>query len=563
MKYDHDWIIVGSGFGGSVSALRLAEKGYDVKMLECGRRFRDDEFAESMYRSPHRYFWKPYLKMRGILRMTFFKDVNVLSGCGVGGGSLGYANTLYRGSKRFFADKQWAGLEDWEEVLRPHYETAERMLGVADVEIEQPADAVIKKLAEDFGVPETYRKTRVGVYFGDRDRAGETVPDPYFGGDGPQRAACIACGACMMGCRHNAKNTLEKNYIWFAEKLGVKVEPLRTVTDIKPIRGRDGRRDGSAGYEVTSVTSGAWFFRRKRTFRTRGVVVAAGTYGTNRLLANCKLKGSLPRISHRLGELVRTNSEAILAVTAKDDEVDYGTSVAISSSFYPDEDTHIENVTYGRGGDMMGRHFTLLTGDGNKLTRPLKFLVIALTHPLTTLRLMGAYHWSRRTVILLVMQSLDNSLSLRPKKNLWGGYRLTTEEDPEHPNPRFIPAANKAAKLAAKYIDGIPQSSLFEVITTAPATAHFIGGAVIGRDVNSGVVDRFNRAFCYENLIICDGSSMPANPGVNPSLTITAVAEHAMTAIPPRVEATTAEGGFAIRPEGAAVANAASTVIGT
>jgi cholesterol oxidase len=562
MKYDHDWIIVGSGFGGSVSALRLAEKGYDVKILECGRRFEDEDFAESMYRSPHRYHWRPYLKMRGIFRMTFFKDVTVLSGSGVGGGSLGYANTLYRARPRFFTDKQWNGLEDWEQVLSPHYDTAEYMLGVNEVKLEKASDDVIKRLAEDFGVPESYKKTQVGVYFGDRDKAGETVPDPYFGGEGPDRAACVACGGCMMGCRHNAKNTLVKNYLWFAEKLGVKIDALRTVTDIKPVRAANGRRDGSAGYEVTAVNSGAWFFRRKRTLRARGVIVASGTYGTNKLLANCKHGGSLPRLSHRLGDVVRTNSEAILAVTAKNDDVDYGDgNVAISSSFFPDQDTHIENVTYGQGGDMMGRTFTLLTGEGNRLTRPLKFLLTAIRHPLDFARILGAYHWSRRTIILLVMQTLDNSLSLRPKKNFWGGYRLTTEEDPENPNPRFIPAANKAAELAAKYIGGVAQSSVFEVVANVPTTAHFMGGAVIGRDADSGVVDHFNRAFGYDNLLIADGSTMPANPGVNPSLTITAIAEHAMSAVPPRAEVTTADGGFSIRAESATEAAAAAAAV--
>jgi cholesterol oxidase len=560
MNYDHDWIIVGSGFGGSVSALRLAEKGYDVKMLECGRRFEDKDFAETMLKSPHRYYWRPFAKMFGIFRMTFFKDVLVLSGSGVGGGSLGYANTLYRARPRFFQDKQWAGIEDWESVLKPHYDTAEYMLGVTEVPVHQPADDVIRDLAEDFGVPETYKKTRVGVYFGDQDKAGETVPDPFFDGEGPERAACISCGACMMGCRHNAKNTLVKNYLWFAEKLGVKIDALRTVTDVKPLRGENGRLDGSAGYEITHVKSGAWFFKGRKKVRARGVVVSAGTYGTNKLLANCQMNGSLSRLSHRLGSLVRTNSEAILAVTAKDDSVDYSTSVAISSSFFPDEDTHIENVTYGHGGDLMGRTFTLLTGEGNNATRPIKFFAMALRHPLSAVRLLGAYHWSRRTVILLVMQTLDNSLNLRPKKNFWGGYRLSTEEDAENPNPRFIPAANKAAELAAKRMGGVPQSSFTEVLANIPTTAHFLGGAVIGRDANTGVVDHFNRAFGYDNLLICDGSAMPANPGVNPSLTITAISEHAMTAVPPKVEATTSTGGFAIRAESAETAAAAATV---
>lgn len=539
-------MIVGSGFGGSVSALRLAEKGYDVKVIECGRRFEDKDFAESMYKQPHRYFWRPFLKMKGIFRMTFFKDVVVLSGSGVGGGSLGYANTLYRARPRFFDDRQWAGLEDWSNVLQPHYDMAEHMLGVTEVPIDQPSDAVIKGLAEDMGVPETYTKTRVGVYFGDAVNKGETVPDPYFGGAGPDRTSCMHCGACMMGCRFGAKNTLVKNYLWFAEKLGVKIEPLRTVTDIKPIRGADGRRDGSAGYEVTTVRSGAWFFKGKRTERARGIVLSAGALGTNKLLANCKLSGSLPKISHRLGELVRTNSEAILAVTAKDDSVDYTTSVAISSSFYPDDHTHIENVAYGHGGDAMGRTFTLLTGEGNRVTRPLKFLAMAIRHPSHVVRLLGAYHWSRRTMIILVMQTLDNSLKLRPKKNKFGGgWRLSTEEDPVNPNPRFIPAANKAAELAAKRMGGVPQSSIFEVLFNIPTTAHILGGAVIGKNADSGVIDKHNRVFGYDNFLICDGSAMPANPGVNPSLTITAISEHAMTAVPAKGD----DGAFAIRAE--------------
>jgi cholesterol oxidase len=471
--------------------------------------------------------------MTGVFRMTFFKDVVVLSGSGVGGGSLGYANTLYRAAPKFFQDKQWKEIGDWADVLKPHYDTAERMLGVTEVPFDQPADAVIKGLSEDFGVPETYKKTRVGVFFGEPGQEGQTVADPFFGGEGPERTACLHCGACMIGCRFGAKNTLVKNYLWFAEKLGVQIDPLRTVTDIRPIASPSGERDGSAGYEVESVSSGAWFFKRRRVERARGVVMSAGAYGSNKLLVNCKLRGSLPNISDRLGDLVRTNSEAILAATAKDDAVDYSTSVAISSSFFPDEDTHIENVTYGHGGDAMGRSFTLLTGEGNRVTRPLKFVAAAVRHPWQVLRLLGAYHWSRRTVIILVMQTLDNSIKFRPKKNRFGGgWRLSTEEDAFNPNPRFIPAANKAAELAAKRMGGVAQSSIFEVLFNIPSTAHILGGAVIGADPANGVIDSNNRMFGYKNMLVCDGSAMPANPGVNPSLTITAISEHAMAAIP-------------------------------
>ncbi len=532
-RYDHDWIVIGSGFGGSVSALRLAEKGYDVHVLECGRRFKDEDFAEDMYKQPHRYYWWPFLKMKGIFRMTFFKDVVVLSGCGVGGGSLGYANTLYRARDKFFQDRQWADIEDWKSSLAPHYDTAEFMLGVNQVPIDQPADALFRDLAADFNVADSYTKTNVGVYFGDPQNKGETVADPYFGGTGPERTSCKQCGSCMMGCRHGAKNTLVKNYLWFAEKMGVKVSPLRTVTDIRAIPNEHGMLDGSGGYEVETVRSGAWFLKNRRVQRARGVVVSAGALGTNKLLVNCKLSGSLPRLSDRLGELVRTNSEAILAASADDDSVDYSTSVAISSSFYPDEHTHIENVTYGHGGDAMGVSFTLLTGDGSRWTRPLKFLGEVVRNPAAFVKRLNTHHWARRTVILLVMQTLDNSIRFRPKRNAWGsGWHLATEEDPVNPNPRFIPAANKAAELAAKRINGIAQSGVFEVFRNTPLTAHILGGAVIGAGPETGVVDNFNRAFGYKNLLIADGSAMPANPGVNPSLTITAITEHAMTAVP-------------------------------
>lgn len=534
-RYDHDWIVVGSGFGGSVSALRLAEKGYDVHVLECGRRFEDEDFVEDLYKQPHRYWWWPFLKMKGIFRMTFFKDVVVLSGCGVGGGSLGYGCTLYRARERFFQDHQWAQIDDWQTALAPHYETAEFMLGANQVPVDHPCDALMRDLAKDFGVEDSYTKTNVGVYFGDdpENAMNVTVPDPYFGGAGPDRTTCKQCGACMMGCRYGAKNTLVKNYLWFAEKMGVKVSPLRTVTDIRPIPAENGMRDGSGGYEVETVRSGAWFFKNRKVHRARGVVVAAGALGTNRLLLNCKLAGSLPRLSDRLGDLVRTNSEAILAATALDDSTDYSTSVAISSSFYPDEHTHIENVAYGHGGDAMGRSFTLLTGAGTSVSRPLKFLANVLKNPSKAARLLNTHHWARRTVILLVMQTLDNSIRFRPKRNASGkGWRLTTEEDPVNPNPRYIPTANKAAERAAERMNGIAQSSIFEVFRNTPTTAHILGGAVIGAGPETGVVDGFNRAFGYRELLITDGSSMPANPGVNPSLTITAIAEHAMTAVP-------------------------------
>jgi cholesterol oxidase len=528
-RLDYDWIVVGSGFGGSVSALRLAEKGYRVALLECGRRYRDQDFARSTW-DLRRYYWMPKLGLRGIFRMTAFKDVFIVSGSGVGGGSLGYANTLYRARPAFFSDPQWAALGDWESDLQPHYDTAERMLGVTDYPLEGPADALLREYGEEIGVGDTYKHTRVGAFFGE---AGREVPDPYFGGEGPPRSGCIGCGSCMVGCRHNAKNTLVKNYLWFAEKLGVEILPERQVTDLTPVPG--GAEDGSDGYQVTSERSGSWLRKRRRTVTARGVVIAAGALGTNKLLADCRHRGTLPRLSARLGELVRTNSESINAVTAPSDERNFAKSVAISSSIYPDPDTHIEVVTYGPNADSMSYLFTLLTGKGSRVTRPLLWFGQVLRHPLRFLRLLSPLRWSRRTVILLVMQTLDNAIRLRPKRRIFGrGIRLQTEQDPDKPNPTFIPAADHVARWMAERTGGIAQSGINEAIFNIPTTAHILGGAAIGADPEHGVVDHRNRVFGYENLMVCDGAAIPANPGVNPSLTITALAEHAMEQVAPK-----------------------------
>ncbi len=526
-QFDFDWIVVGSGFGGSVSALRLSEKGYSVAVLECGKRFRDQDFPKSTW-DLRRYFWAPRLGMKGIFRLTQFKDVAVVSGCGVGGGSLGYANTLYVPGKDFFEDPQWAGLADWEAELAPHYEEAQRMLGVVVHEDDDPADQLLRELGEHLGVGETYQKTPIGVYL---DNPGETVPDPYFGGEGPDRTGCMRCGRCMVGCPHGAKNTLVKNYLWLAERRGAEVEPERTVTEVRPL----GAADGGDGYAVTSERSGLIPGRGRRTVTARGVVFAAGPLGTNKLLQRCRLGGALPRISSRLGELVRTNSEMILAVTVPEDYPDDLTKrVAITSSIYPDPHTHIETVTYGHDGDSMNALYTLLTGDGTKATRPLKLLGQILRHPRNFLKVMWPKGWSRRTIIVLVMQTLDNAIALRPKRKRNGDVRLTTEQDPEKPNPTFIPVANEAAAWLAERTGGIAQSSFSEALFNVPSTAHILGGAVIGSSPEDGVIDSRQRVFGYENLLVCDGSAVPANVGVNPSLTITALAERAMAEVPPK-----------------------------
>jgi cholesterol oxidase len=526
-QFDFDWLVVGSGFGGSVSALRLAEKGYRVGVLECGRRFRDEDFASSTW-SVRRYFWAPRAGMRGIMRLSTFKDVAVVSGCGVGGGSLGFANTLYVPPAPFFEDKQWGELADWQRELAPHYAEAQRMLGVVETPNDDPADQLLKELGEHLGVGDTYRKTPVGIFFG--EQPGATVPDPYFGGDGPDRTGCMQCGRCMVGCPHGAKNTLVKNYLWLAERRGVEVTPDRTVTDIRPL----GAEDGSDGYAVTSERSGMRRGRDARTLTARGVIVAAGALGTNRLLQRCRLNGSLPRVSHRLGELVRTNSESILAVTVPGDyPEDLTRRVAITSSIYPDPHTHIETVTYGHAGDSMSTLYTLLVADGSRVTRPLKLLGQIVRHPAKFAQVLWPKGWSRRTIIVLVMQTLDNAIALRPTLTRSGDVRLQTEQDPDRPNPTFIPVANEAAEWLAERTGGVAQSSVMEALMNIPSTAHILGGAVIGRDPEHGVVDADQRVFGYENLLVCDGAAVPANVGVNPSLTITALAERAMSRIPP------------------------------
>ncbi|HEX6153765.1 MAG TPA: GMC family oxidoreductase [Solirubrobacterales bacterium] len=525
-QYDYDWIIVGSGFGGSVSALRLAEKGYKVAVLECGKRFTDKDFPKSTW-DIRRYFWAPRLGLRGIFRLSTFKDVSVVSGCGVGGGSLGYANTLYVPPSKFFQDPQWGDLADWERELTPHYAEAQRMLGVVNVDTDDAADDLLREYGEHIGVGDSYQKTPVGIYFGE---AGKTVPDPFFGGEGPDRTGCTLCARCMVGCPVGAKNTLVKNYLHLAEQRGVEVIADRTVTEIRPI----GAADGSDGYTVASERSGMIPGRGKRTLRARGVVVAAGALGTNKLLQRCRLGGALPRISNRLGELVRTNSEMILAVTVPEDYPDdLNKRVAISGSIYPDPNTHIETVSYGRAGDSMSLLYTLLVGDGTRVTRPLKLLAQILRHPVKFAKVLWPKGWSRRTIILLVMQTLDNAIALRPKQLPGGSVMLQTEQDPEKPNPTFIPVANEAAEWLAERTGGIAQSSLTEALMNVPTTAHILGGAVIGHGPEDGVVDARQRVFGYENLLVCDGSAVPANVGVNPSLTITALAEHAMAEVPP------------------------------
>ena len=465
--------------------------------------------------------------MKGIFRLTTFKDVSVVSGCGVGGGSLGYACTLYVPPKQFFEDRQWAEMADWEGELAPHYEEAQRMLGVVENPHEDPADQLLRELGEELGVGDTYKRTPVGIYFG---QAGKTVADPFFGGEGPERTGCKLCGALHGRLRARREEHAREELPLLRREAGC-------ASDAGTHRGRrapdSGPRTAATATRSNRVRSGAWLRKERRVQRARGVVVAAGPLGTNKLLQQCRLEGSLPRISSRLGELVRTNSESILTVTVPEDyPEDLIKRVAITSSIYPDPHTHIETVTYGDDGDSMRMLYTLLTGDGTRVTRPLKLLAQLVRHPERLAKVLFAKHWSRRTIILLVMQTLDNAIALRPRKGPFGSFWLQTEQDPERPNPTFIPIANKAAEWFAKRTGGIAQSSVTEALFNIPSTAHILGGAVIAPGPEQGVVDAGQRVFGYENLLVCDGSAIPANVGVNPSLTITALAEHAMSLVP-------------------------------
>ncbi len=522
---DFDWLVIGSGFGGSVCALRLSEKGYRVGVLEAGRRYADHEFATTPW-NLKRFLWLPRLGLRGILRLTVFKDVFILSGSAVGGGSTVYANTLYQPAAPFFEHPQWARLHDWEAQLAPHYATARRMLGVTQVPFDNTTQRLLRDLARHFNVEHTFARTPCAVYFG---APGVTVPDPYFNGAGPDRTGCNKCGACMVGCRVGAKNTLLKNYLWFAEKLGATVTPDCEVVDIVPL----GSDDEAEGYRVTTERPGAWWRKRRQIYTARGVVVAAGALGTNRLLAKCKQRGSLPRLSDQLGQLARTNSESLLAITKLDPSHKPGEDVAISASIYPRPDTHLEFVTYGPDGDMAGLFFTLLTGAGTRWTRPLRWVETMLRHPVDALRTLSPFGWGKRSLVLLAMQSLDSAIRFRLRRGLFGGWRLTTDQHASKPNPTYIPLANEAAAVVARQTGGVAQSMFLEATANIPTTAHLLGGAVIAGNSHAGVVDRSLRAFGYRNLLVCDGSVLPANPGVNPSLTIAALAEHAMSQVPP------------------------------
>ncbi|MDX6258328.1 MAG: cholesterol oxidase, partial [Kribbellaceae bacterium] len=518
MTFDHDVLVIGSGFGGSVSALRLVEKGYDVGVLEAGPRFEDQGFAKNSW-DTKRFLFAPRLGMYGIQRISALRDVIILSGAGVGGGSLVYANTLYEPLPAFYADKQWAHITDWKAELAPYYDQAKRMLGVTTYPGFTPADKVMKQVADDMGVGETFHPTPVGVFFGE---PGVEVDDPFFGGAGPRRTGCIDCGECMTGCRHNAKNTLTKNYLYLAEKAGAQVYPMTTVTSVEELPG--------GGYAIeTRQTSNRPLSNRRATrkFTAQQVIFAASALGTAKLLHRLRDEGKLPHLSDRLGVLTRTNSESLLGAIARNRDVDYSKGVAITSSFHPDDITHIEPVRYGRGSNVMSLLQTVLTDGGGDKPRWRTWMREMVVQSRNLRRLYDLRHWSERTVIALVMQTADNSITTYGKRDKLGRWRLTSKQGHGAPNPSWIPVANEVVRRMAKLMGGTPGGTIGEPFNV-PMTAHFIGGCAIGDSAATGVVDPYHRVYGYDGLHIVDGSTISANLGVNPSLTITAQAERAL-----------------------------------
>lgn len=532
-EFDEDVVIIGSGFGGSVAALRLTEKGYRVRVLEAGRRFEDHDLARTTW-DVRRYLWAPRLGCFGIQRIHRLPHVMILAGAGVGGGSLNYANTLYQPGDAFFSDPQWPPDVPWQQELDGHYATAKRMLGVVEhYPHTGPVERIMRGAAEDLGVGDSFRHAPVGVFLG---MPGVKVPDPYFDGEGPERTGCTLCGNCMVGCRYGAKNTLVKNYLALAERRGVRIEPLRTVTEV--------REHPDGGYLVTSERSGAWVRRQRRTLRAEQVVFSAGTWGTQQLLHRMKASGALPRISDTVGRLTRTNSEALDGAVAERVPTDakLAEGVAITTSFYVDDRTHVESVRYGPGSNLMGALATVLVPGDRGLLRRLATLVgRALRHPIRQLRVSSLHRWSERGIIALVMQSADNSLTLSLRRR-FGRTVLSSAQGHGEPNPPFLTQAHTATRaIAARMqtetgVPAEPRGSWPEVFGI-PMTAHFLGGAVISDSRERGVIDPYHRVWGHPGLHVVDGSAVPANPGVNPSLTITALAERALSHWPARGEA--------------------------
>ena len=522
MSKSFDVVIIGSGFGGSVSALRLREKGYSVAVLEAGRRFRDKDFPKTSWRL-RKFLYAPAIGCYGIQRIHVLPDVLILAGAGVGGGSLVYANTLYQPGDEYFQDAQWASITDWKKELEPCFDQARRMLGVAENPYFSPSDQAMKDVATEMGVGHTFQMAPLGIYFG--EGKGIAAKDPYFGGVGPDRNGCQQCGACMTGCKFNAKNTLPKNYLGLAESAGAQVFPMTTVKSFSQ------NVDGT--WEIRAVRSNDPFATVIK-FKANQVIVAAGTYNTQKLLHGMKRK-TLPHLSNHLGQLSRTNSEALTGAMMPNTDIDFSAGSAITSSFFPDEHTHIEPVRYGKGSNFMGLMQTIMTDGYNSTGRRRHWLKQFIANPSLLTKILNVRRWSQRTVIALTMQNVDSSVTVSGKRGLFG-WHLTSTNDPLKPNATYIPAANEVVRRIADKHGGIAGGHVGDLID-APFTAHFVGGCVIAEDAEHGVIDPYHRVYNYPTLHIVDGSTITANLGVNPSLTITAQAERALSMWPNKGDA--------------------------
>jgi cholesterol oxidase len=535
--FDFDFIVIGSGFGGSVSALRLTEKGYKVAVMEMGRRWNPENLPKTSW-SIHRWFWRPKLGLRGFFNMRLFHHATIFHGCAVGGGSITYAATLLQPPEEVWDSGSWAGLAGWKTEMPQHYETATKMLGVTENNILGPADHLLRQTADAAGCGQTFYRTKVGIFQAANTEPGQTFDDPFFGGDGPARTTCIGCGGCMIGCRFGAKNTLDQNYLFLAEKHGARVFPETKVVDVKPL---SDAADGSAGYEVRTIRSTAWIFHEPQRFTCRAVVFAASSLGTMELLFQLRERGSLPAISKHLGKPVRTNSESLIGARMPGWHDDLSQGIAIGSGVYIDDHTHIEAVRYPRGSDTMGVLTTILTNGRpgpQRIALWLKNIFISLLrHPLRTIRVLQPFGWAREHVILLCMQALDGQIQMRWRRPWFWPFRKFLVSRGKRV-PTYIPKANQFAEKFAQLTGGFAMSMLPEILFDVPGTAHCIGGCVIADSPEHGVVDAHHHVFGYQNMYICDGSVVAANLGVNPSLTITALAERAMSFVPRASEAT-------------------------
>jgi len=517
MQYDYDYLIVGSGFGGSVSAHRLTQKGYKVAVVEKGQRWDPEQFPETNWKL-RKWLWLPLLRFRGIFKITIMRHVGILSGVGVGGGSLMYANTLPRPREAFYGSGSWAGLADWKTELEAHYSEAERMLGATENPALYDSDEALQRVAGRFGKAGQFEATRVAVYFGEPE---EEVADPFFDGEGPRRSGCNMCGGCMTGCRYNAKNTLDKNYLYLAEKKGAEVLAKKKVVDVRPL----GTQDGSAGYEVI-LRDSVGIIKRRTRICARRVILAGGVLGTVRLLLNLKRK-SLPRISDQLGSQIRTNNESLALVHSRQKDKDFSRGVAIGSIFPPDKDSHIEPVRYASGSGFWKLMGVPMVHGRSVVERILKLIWSFIRRPMVWLRIYFSRDFAKESLILLFMQHLDSTLKL--KRGLIN-LRSTVSSGPAP--SAAMPLARELADATSEEVEGNPFVMVTEAVLGTPLTAHILGGCVIGEDASSGVIDQEHRVFGYENLYVCDGSAISANPGVNPALTITAMTERAMSLIP-------------------------------